>query len=362
MKFIFNTQTKWDEPPRARHQLAKALAPKHEIIFVSANKIGQPKIESEIVDDGIKLYQPSFPINHKIVFRIPILNEIYQNWLFKSLSLESNIIVINFVPTATQIFKYYKNIIYYANDNFLDKVRSGNLLISIYYRITQRIVAQRSLICIGVSKFIVNSLKKYNKDSYKILTATDNDLIQSHNTAMFHNTEKINITYVGWMKKINMDWVIELSKKINYSISLIGPFRKHHEEKLSHHNNIKLLGPLSGQALKEYLEKTDVFIAPYIIGLDTEYVYEMPNKFWLYIGSGKPIVTCQIKKILQLPAGFVYQAKNKSDFIKQIDRAYKEDSNETRKQRMEFIKKNTWNNRAEEIVNIINSLNKKGNL
>jgi antibiotic biosynthesis monooxygenase (ABM) superfamily enzyme len=84
IKYIINTMTAWDEPPRARHQVTTALAKKYKVAFVASNKVGLPKISFTYMDN-ILLIQPFFPVYLKIRYRIPILNEIYQIWLFNKL-------------------------------------------------------------------------------------------------------------------------------------------------------------------------------------------------------------------------------------------------------------------------------------
>ena len=356
MKFIFNTNTRWDEPPRARHQLAKALSRKHRVIFIAANKIGKPEIKYNNTNKNLELIQPFFPVSYKIIIRLPILNEFYQNWLFSLIKCNNNFIVINFVVSATQIFKYFNKVIYYCNDNFIDILRARNYLISLYWKYTEKVVAKRSCCCIAVSDYLVEKLKKYNINTYRVLTGVSINQIESvcdlNREPM--NIQK-NIMFVGWLKKMDINWIIELAKNSNYNIYLVGPSKDISIKSLKNFPNIILTGPLHGEELHQLMMKADVFIAPYKYGKDTEVVYTMPNKFWLYIAGGKPIVTCRIKNLLKLPHGFVYQANNKSDFVKKVYQAYKEDSPELIKQRMKFINKNTWDKRVESLIKIIDN-------
>ena len=75
--FLFITKTNWDEPPRARHQLAIALAKKNKVVFVAINKIGKPSLEITSVDKNLTIVTPSWHINGKVSYRIPIINEFY---------------------------------------------------------------------------------------------------------------------------------------------------------------------------------------------------------------------------------------------------------------------------------------------
>ena len=207
-----------------------------------------------------------------------------------------------------------------------------------------------------MSDYLVEKLKKYNINTYRVLTGVSINQIESvcdlNREPM--NIQK-NIMFVGWLKKMDINWIIELAKNSNYNIYLVGPSKDIIIKSPKNFPNIILTGPLHGEELHQLMMKADVFIAPYKHGKDTEKVYTMPNKFWLYIAGGKPIVTCRIKNLLKLPHGFVYQANNKSDFVKKVYQAYKEDSPELKKKRMKFINKNTWDKRVESLIKIIDN-------
>ena len=44
--FLLLTNTDfWDDPPRARHQVAEALSKRYRVYFVCANKMGLPRVQ-----------------------------------------------------------------------------------------------------------------------------------------------------------------------------------------------------------------------------------------------------------------------------------------------------------------------------
>jgi hypothetical protein len=98
-KFLVNTITDWNEPPRARHQLAEALSQDHQVTFVSANRFGFiPAIKTVSVSENLTVIIPHFPVDSRVRYRIPLINKIYQNWLFKRIGKEYNdYIVINLI-------------------------------------------------------------------------------------------------------------------------------------------------------------------------------------------------------------------------------------------------------------------------
>ena len=103
-KFIVNTITNWNEPPRARHQVTSELSQLFKTVFVSANQIGIPKIKISQENHNLSVVFPFFPINTKIRYRIPLLNELYQYWLFSQLKKKfPEYSIINFDFTVTSM-------------------------------------------------------------------------------------------------------------------------------------------------------------------------------------------------------------------------------------------------------------------
>ena len=114
MKFLVITLTGWEEPPRTRHQVTRALANSgHEVIFVTRNKVGKIHTIGKKITDKIFLIEPYFPLNYRFCYRIPVINEIYHRWLFNKLRQDySDYTVINFDFTAHQLNRYFKYYIY----------------------------------------------------------------------------------------------------------------------------------------------------------------------------------------------------------------------------------------------------------
>lgn len=355
MEFLLITRTDWNEPPRARHQLAKALAKNYKVVFIAINTTGKPSLEVNKVHKNLIIITPSWYINGKIVFRIPLINEVYQMWLFSKLKKEyKNFRVINFDPSAALIHKYFDNVVYFCNDNFLDSKRSKSVLVSKYISITQKIVAKNAQFCVSTSYYLRDTLSKYNKNSHLLLTAAVN--INTKIPKFNIKKKYFNIVYVGWLFKLNRQWILDLAKNNNYTIYLIGPNANVNIEEFQKTSNIIITGTKKGNDLYHYLMEADVCIAPYNIDDDTKKAYTMPNKFWLYIYFGKPVVTCEIKNIYkEIPDKFIYQAKNSIDFTRKIATSINENTIFLTEKRKIFIQKNTWDNRVNQLIYLYNN-------
>lgn len=360
MIYLINTITSWDEPPRARHQVAQALAKNHKVYFIARNEFGLPKLTWNVINHNLTVIKPYFPVDYRIRYRMPVINEIYQNWLFRKLSQSyKEARVINFDPTATQIFKYFDDVVYYCNDEHLDKIRAKPQLVILYLTITEKIVIKQSLFCVGVCPYLVSKMSKYNPESYHIplggpafnfnpqarIGSTQHDALYSGYIAL-----------VGFIHNgLNHDWIRQLAVKLPaLQLVLIGPAEKKSRIQLSKFSNIVFAGTKTGDELYKVLAASKLCIAPYIMNKNITEIVTMPNKFWLYLACGKPIVTCAIPN-LDINKKFVYQSKNAEEFVCNINRAIEEDNIDLRRQRLEFSKHNTWDVRIAALEKIYNS-------
>ena len=349
--YLLLTRTDWNEPPRARHQLANSLISHGRVVFVSLNKRGKPSLFKQDTNEGIELIVPSWFISGKYVYRIPILNELYQLWLLSKLSrYYRNSKVILFDPSGWLTHIYFKNSIYYCNDDFLDIRRSKNRVTQSYFKISQKAIAKNSIYNVAVSNYLHDNLSKYSNRTKLILTGASS--VSKEKERKNRNPGLINLVYVGWLSKINSNWVVEASNIPNIRIQLIGPFDKKDVICYENIENIEILGPKVSGELHPYLLQADIGIAPYIMGRDTELVYTVPNKFWLYLSYGIPVVTHEIKNLFDFPDYFVYQAKSSNSFKMQIKKAINQNSLKLSKDRVSFIDDNGWDNRANEILKL----------
>jgi len=366
MNFLINTFTGWEEPPRSRHQLAYALSKDNVVYFLCRNRIGLPKITIAKESEHIILVTPYFPLNYRIRYRTPLLNEIYQNWLFKRISSilnndEADLKVINFDHTATQIYKYFKSSVYYCVDEWVNVRKAKAFFILPYIYLAEKKVIKKAKFCVGVSPYLRNKLYRFNKNSHLIFLAAPE--IDKKFLKIGYKKDKkgnINIHYVGFMDKqrfLLIDWIINMAKKRqNWKIKLIGPMRKSLKNIFKLYSNIEIVGGRKYEDLYEIISDADVFIIPYKFNKEILEYASMPNKVWLYLAFGKPIVSSLIPNAI-IDRPFIYQSKKFEEFLENIELAYQEDCEEYMNRRIKFANQNTWIKRAEELINLLNKHN-----
>lgn len=366
MQFLINTFTHWEEPPRARHQVAYALAENYPVVFVSANKFGFPKIRSSSIHGNLKILTPYFPIINKIRYRLPIINELYQYWLFKKLSKEyKDYEVINFDYTATIIYKFFTNVIYYCNDSFSaisDHINPS--CIAKYHRHCESIIAIKAKFCVAVSEILKDNLKKYNTHSIEILLGSPDISVYKLPVQIVPKKDKIiKVGLVGFMNIHILSYRIInlLLEDKNLNLTFIGPIERKFLNFVENKDRLILKGPLTGKDLYEEINTFDVTIAPYCSRLsgDINSGVGTGSKMYQYFALGKPVVISYMAGLgkISLPDKFIYIANSEEEFTSLVYKAYGENTKELTQQRIEFAKNNTWEKRMKILLDYYKNFN-----
>jgi hypothetical protein len=362
MCILINTNTSWDDPPRARKQVALALSKKKKVIYISGNQIGKPKLRIRQITENIIVIDPCFPIDPRIRYRIPIINELYQGWLFRNIKKKVNIkSVINFDQSASKLFKYFKNVIFYCNDDFYGIAYKHNpYILAKYLVFCYNNVIRKSKFCIGISELLVDYLRRYNPKSFEIrLGGPDpNEIGIKPAINLSKNRVNVKIGLIGFIttKNTSSNIINELLSNQNYSLTIIGPVKNDFKEELIYHERIIYKGILTGKELFNEINSVDVCIAPYNVKKLNR--GGTPNKLWQYLSMGKPVVVTEIIAIKKwkFPKDYLYISKSDTEFIDFVKLAYERNNEKLMAGRINLAKKNTWDNRIEEFLEIYNSI------
>ena len=358
-QFLINTFTHWEEPPRARHQVAHALAKNYSVVFVAANKFGFPGTRSSSIHGNLKVLTPFFPISNKIRYRLPIINELYQYWLFRKLvNSYKDYEVINFDYTATKIYDFFTRVIYYCNDSFSSLSNHINpSFIARYHRRCESRVAAGARFCVAVSDILKENLIKFNPNSIEIPLGSPD--ISEYNIAQNFQPAKnktLQVGLVGFMNIhiISYNIINLLLKDENISLTIIGPVEKKFLNFIENKDRLNLKGTLTGKELYEAIDKFDVTISPYCSSLsdDRHSGVGTGSKIYHYFALGKPVVISYMAGLakINLPDKFMYVANAEEDFASLVYKAFRENTAELAKQRIEFANNNTWEKRMEKLI------------
>lgn len=359
VKFLINTITDWSEPPRARHQVTLELSKKHKVIFINANKVGFPGLRLKEEKNNLQILTPVFPVNFKIRYRLPIINEIYQIWLFSQLRRKyPNYQIINFDFSASLIHKYYSTFIYYCNDNFTRiSKRLNNYFIYKYHEKCEKKVAQKAAFCVTTSGILKEKLEEFNSRVYEIPLGGPNVKDYGIKVPVLSQKapgEKITLGLVGFIKNTNTsaEVINSLLNTGKVEVNLIGPVDPKLLENIESKENVNLLGVLVEKELYDTLNKVDVAIAPYHFNkLDYG---GTPNKLLIYLSLGKPTVVTYLKAINKerYDKDVVYFVENKNEFVDTVMNAFARNNEQLMHKRIAFAEANSWEKRVETLLSL----------
>lgn len=356
---LINTITSWDEPPRARHQFAEALASFTPVIFIERNKFGWFGLSLKHPGKNISLLQPGFPLDSRIRCRLPLLNDFYQIWLYRKLhKLYPDAVVVNFDFSARRLYHYFPRNIYYCHDEYAGNGKYTLWLIDRYIRFCERSVASHSNFCVATSRYLSQKLSLINSFTYEIPLGVSLPVDESAGSCC--SIERQDKIYLGLMGVINerhssLELVNSILSDNRFYLYLIGPIEKSFRKKITSRDNITITGVLKGQELRDVLQKIDVGLALY--NMRSMNPGTTPNKLWQYISLGKPVVVSDLEnlKFMEFPEKSVYIAGPDQTVNDCILKAFTENTEELCAVRIAFARKNTWINRIQKFLEIFNS-------
>lgn len=149
----------------------------------------------------------------------------------------------------------------------------------------------------------------------------------------------IDFKLIRFIAKNNPEW----------SIALVGPVQTDISE-VKDLPNVFLLGKKEFSALPQYISEFDVCIIPYDLSGYTSTVF--PTKLNEYHAMGKPVVSTNLAEIINFNRqnnDLIFIGKTYEDFNRQISDAFRNKSDEMRRQRIESARNNNWPVRIEEM-------------
>ena len=383
-QIICIAQSLWDGPKRVRHNLMREYAKRGDkVVFVEAYltwvKLLKGKTywkyffnifkEPRLNEDGVYLAAvPPFIPGGEWIRTINSLNWLLtafwvKHFVMKSLNFQSPIL-FTFSPLSEKVVKKFNETltIYFCNDPFkqIFKYKSAHNNIE---QIENDLTKKADMV-FGVSEKLVEERSVYNKHSYLIPLAVNDELFgrtMLSETMPALELEKLNKPIIGHIGVLNNRIDIELMLLLSdtfkeYSFVFIGPVMevdgvyKSRLDKLRSKSNIFFLGNKKEEDLPSYMKPVDVCIIPYVKDDVTKYI-KANSKFFQYVSSGKPVVST----IGPIDFGdeLCIHAESYDEFVSAIKKALEMNKPENLQKRKEFIKQHTWSARVNEIENRI---------
>lgn len=171
------------------------------------------------------------------------------------------------------------------------------------------------------------------------------------------------IGYVGKITpwRIDFDLIRYISEaRPDWSILMIGPVHPDARvlaDELSKQGNVFFTGPKNYYSLPEYIKGFNVCILPHKIDSLTESMD--PIKLYDYLATGKPIVASGIKEAFKF-SNVIKIAHSKEQFLSFLDQIVDDTApNDKSRQQIDIAKENSWENRTNQLIKILEENNRK---
>lgn len=134
----------------------------------------------------------------------------------------------------------------------------------------------------------------------------------------------------------------------------LGRVQNHGGKKmLGKYPNVQFLGSTSPQKLPSYLKNMDLGMIPFVKNKFTENIY--PLKINEYLATGIPVVSTDFADMSDF-AGMISITTTRKAFAEAIEQELQNDTAEKIQARIEMARANSWENRAEQLSEIILTL------
>ena len=349
--FVFYPYTEWNIPIFQRpQQIALSLTKNDDILYLFCTKNSHydqvPGLFSKVKDNLLIVTDFDYVNNLKIVNKVIHL---YSTDTISKYSFVENCLKNN------------EKVLYEYIDEIHESI-SGTIPESFYHK-HKKIMNNESVYVVATADKLLNDVKKCRKHNYVLATngvtledfTTDVDEIPSKIKEIKKKYKKI-ICYYGSLA-VWFDY--ELIKKCakaypEYAFVLIG-FEydsSYRESGVNKYDNIIYLGKINYKELINYTSHVDLLTIPFLINEVTEST--SPVKLFEYMATQKPILTTAMPECKKYKSVII--GDNHDDYINKINSTIElEDDKEYKKIEYKEAEDNTWDSKANLILNLVNN-------
>ncbi len=211
-----------------------------------------------------------------------------------------------------------------------------------------------------VSRELTRRARRWNSNSHFLASGASLEMFKDiGEDDIPEDIKKIPHPIIGYVGSIGERVDVELLSKISHrfpeaSLVLIGRVLEDRIdprilEELKERENVYFSGEREYRELPAYIAAFKVGIIPYI---PERIKLNEPTKHYDYLAAGKPTVSTAIEELLRFK-DYIYIAHSHEEFLKLLSQALDEDDPQRVKSRLEFMERNTWSIRADEILEAI---------
>ncbi len=227
---------------------------------------------------------------------------------------------------------------------------------------------QQSDFTLTTSSELCRKLEKYGKNVHLIRNAADTGLFSRILTEKTEPPEEIKnsrgkvIIFTGALNHLRMDYDLLIKIALHRpedTLLVVGPYDQADYEKyqFARYPNIRFTGKKPIALLPNYLKFSSCGIIPFLKNQLTKSIY--PLKINEYLATGLPVVTTDFSEDISSFRDVVYLAKSAEAFLAGVDKAISENNETKIQERVEVSKLNTWQNRIQEFMQLVDQYTQK---
>lgn len=230
----------------------------------------------------------------------------------------------------------------------------------------QPLIIKKADFVVTNSDYFANYAKETNEHSFMIGQGCDLAMYNDSDGSLkvpddlLEIKKKPIIGYVGFLTTIRLDIEVLVhiaESRPDWSLVLVGPEDEDFKNsKLHELNNVYFLGRKNPDELAAYIKGFDVALNPQKVNIITDINY--PLKIDEYLAMGKPTVATKTTFMAYFKDD-TYLPATKEEYVIEIDKALKEDSDDLKKKRIALASSHTWEDFVSKIYKYITQFEPK---
>lgn len=365
--------TRWEEPPRIRHQVTRQLMRWCNVLFVELFPDPRHRDRAGFRRHGerliaytatprlrwpIRLYAND-PVSHSLLNRQFVTDIMSAVSAVKRTGLP---LLFNFVYDLHEIMRRHEFIYkaYVCYDEFPKMQRRANKPNRLKWFYQTRLfqqyedaVARNATRCLTPHYPLRQKLLKIMPRVDMLFHAHEFDP-QSNAAVMPCDNSRTHVGFAGFINwRLLPTWLEAVAESKDMKLHLIGPVEGRAMVELVRHPAVEHVSTVGGDRLLGLLRGMDVLVMPYDPAIEEVSVLTTNSKTFQYVAAGRPCVISDLPHYINLPRGVLYKAKSAAAFVEMIRSARAEDCDEYRALRARIARDNTWDKRGETLWQII---------